>query len=472
MRIVVLFIILTISFCGFGNVTVDHLLATSNNITETIIPGITLMITLVSAIISYCVYIVKQQERYYQEFKSCSKSLYSDNPIEQASAAILMRGFLKKRRVGILFHVDYTKEAVNLLVALLKTTIPINLQKNLSDGFSYANSLEGQDMQSINMQGALIKPESRIKYELTKDKKYNKKRLSMKNVDLFHAVVQECSINNVDASSAIFLYTILCGTSFKNCVFVGAKFDYANISRTVFDDDCIMEKASFKNAVGINEAKVKRMINGVVESHKLIEFLDKDGIFHEKKSSNYEIPERKLRVFVSKLGVMNSQQKLRYDMMVGLLGDEIELDSIERINYLNTSQLIDVDTHLAQCDGCIIFAFEYLDVDHGNIHRNVVGEDNQEIENKIFASPWLHIETALANGKQMPCMVVCDDKLCRDGMFDEAIVNPDKNMFIINYSDNIQSMEPTLLEWKGKVVEFHSNHHSITPLPKTTGLLS
>lgn len=419
------------------------------------IPLATLMLTLLTILISYFVYVVKQQDQQSIAFRSCSKSLYSDNQIEQASAAILLRCFLKKRKIGLLFRANYTREATSLLVALLKTPVSPTLQKNLADGFSFVENLDGQDMQNVNMQGALIKPRSRVLYELTRKDKYKNDRILMRKADFFHAVVQECSINNVDAEGAIFLYSILCGTSFKNCILKNARFDDANISRVLFDEDCVLEGASFKNAVGIKDAKVKRLKDGTVAPHHLQEFLDTDGVFHEIVENHYQLPPQNMKVFVSKLGVMNPLQKLRYDMVINQIGKDFELNSIERKDYLSSSQLTDVVTHLEKCDGCVIFAFKYLDVESGNIHKDVEGKDNQIIKDKAFASPWLHIETALANGKQMPCLIVCDENLCRDGMFDEAIVNPDKNMFVFLYSDNIESLTPILTEWKGKVAEFH-----------------
>lgn len=402
---------------------------------------------------------IQQQIRLSQEFQSCSKSLYSENPIEQASAAILLRSFLKKRRVGLFFRIDYTREAKNLIVALLRTNIPTILQKNLADGLSHADSLEGQDLQFVNMIGALIKPKSRIQYEIYKDEKYKKKRLSMKNADMFHAVIQGCSINNVDATEAVFLYSMLCGTSFRNCILINANFRSSNVSNARFDSDCKLEGAVFEDAIGINTAVVKCKGTNV----PLIDFLDSGGKFcSEKPQVKYKPSRNTLKVFISKLGVMDSQQNLQYESLKGVIGklDEIEFVTIERDEYLPASQLVDVSTHMAKCDGCVIFAYGYLDVHSGTIHKNLIGNDKLIVENKVFASPWLHIETALANGKQMPCLIIYDRNLYRDGMFDEAIVESNNNILALPYSDDISPQNQILLDWKGKVIEYHKNNNS------------
>lgn len=426
---------------------------------------ISITLALISVIVSLIVYVVQQQQRQAQAFKDCAESLYSANEIEQASAAILLRGFLKKKRILGIFSVDFTHEAKNLLVAMLNNKIRISysLRKNVADGFSYAENLDGQDMQRLDMLGALIKPQSRITYELTKEEKYKNQRLSMKKADFYHSVMIECSINNVNARGAFFNYTLMCGTSFKNCLLVDAVFDGANVTGVIFDEDCVLEGASFKNAVGIKAAKVKKRFRDEVEPRCLQEFLDKKGVFHdhkpEEKTDQYVEQELALNVFVSKLGVMSTQQQLRYYNVINKLSDHIKLDMIDRKNYRESSQLTDVNTHMMKCDGCIIFAFEYMDVDSGVIHKDVSGADCQAIEKRIYASPWLHIEAALANIKQMPCLIVGDENLCRDGMFDEKVATVDHKMFFVTYSDNNQYLTDAISKWESEVQQYHDSHN-------------
>lgn len=437
-------------------------------------PWISITLALISVIVSLIVYVVQQQQRQSQAFRTCSESLYSKNEIEQAAAAILLRGFLKKKRILGIFSADFSYEAKNLLVALLndKIRIPYSLRKNIADGFSYADNLDGQDMQSIDMLGALIKPQSRVMYEITKEERYKNQRLSMQKADFYFSVIMECSVNNVNACGAYFNYTLMCGTSFKNCLLRDAVFDGANVTGVVFDEDCVLEGASFKDAVGIKDAKVKKRFGDKVEKKSLLEFLDKNGVFHdhkpEEKDNHYYDFEQELRfnVFVSKLGVMSTQQQLRYNNVISKLSNHIKLDMIDREDYRVSSQLTDVNTHMMKCDGCIIFAFEYLDVDAGVIHKDVAGNDQQTIEKKIYASPWLHIEAALANVKQMPCLIVGDENLCRDGMFDETVATNAHNMFFVTYSDDNHDLMNAIAMWEGRVRQYHSSHNMNTGLTK------
>ena len=419
----------------------------------------TLTISLITLLVSAIVFVVQQQVRYTQFFHECTKALHSENQIEQSAAAILLRSFLSRQWWSVLIRPNFSKEAKNLMVILLRQQLPSELQKTIGDGFSFANNLDGQDMQNICMFDCLIKPQSRIKFEVTKNPKYKEKRISMKNADFFHATLQGCSINNVNANGGIFLNTILCGTSFRNCILENANFENANLKGVRFDEDCNLESARFKGAIGLDDAAVK---NKQGESKKLIDFLDQNGVFHyDNLGSQYTEIQPKINIFVSKLGAMDSSQKLHYDSIFRILQsiDGVSLNTIDRVNYPAAAQLTDVSNHLDKSDGCIVFAFEYLEVTSGCIHKNVIGNERKIIQDKIFTSPWLQIETAIANVKQKPCLIIYDKDLYRDGMFDDSIINTaDKNLLSLPYSDLISKSNSTLQEWISIVRDYHLRH--------------
>ena len=155
----------------------------------------------------------------------------------------------------------------------------------------------------------------------------------------------------------------------------------------------------------------------------------------------------------------SQQRKYYYSAITTIknLGD-VKIQKIERDQYPPESQLADVETHLDSCDGCIIFAFEYLNVASGFIHKNVKGNDRKELKNNTYSSPWLHIEAALANGRQIPCLIIYEESLCRDGMFDDTIIQADKNMFSVPYSDTVTEKEKNILRnWYGLVREYNYN---------------
>lgn len=423
----------------------------------------TLVVGSLAIIVPLAVYLVQQQSRNALFFHECAKSISSNNPIEQSTAAILLRAFLKRPWRKFLYKPNYTKEAKNLMVELLRKPIPVGLQKTIADGFSYTGDLKGQEIQYVNMVNALIKPESRIKYELTENRLlkyiYKRRRLSMRKADFFHAVLQECSINNVDAKGAIFFCAILNRTSFRNCILKNANFVNSNVKQVRFDEDCKLEGACFDEAVGLDSATIR--IAGDKEAHPILEYLDENGIFHSgvvPKEKRYKPRKKTFNLFVSKLGTLDSVQRKQFDSAIAALKKlgNVEIQKIERDQYPKVSQLTDVSTHLEKCDGCVIFAFGYLNVVNGFIHEHVEGDDRKEIINKLYSSPWLHIEAALANGKQMPCLIIYDKNLCRDGMFEDNIINSDKNMCAFPYSDTMSEEDKLkMIQWFGLVQEYH-----------------
>lgn len=430
--------------------------------TGTITAIITLGVSVLTILISLVVYVIQQQIQNANLFNRCAKSLHSSNPMEQNTAAILLRSFLIHKRWHVLGR-DFKKEAKNLMVVLLRDSIPNTLQKTLADGFSYAEDLSGQDMQYVNMLGALIKPQSWIDYEITKKEVFKNNRLSLKKADFYYAILQECSINSVDATGAIFYCAIMPSTYFRNCILKEADFRCSNIKYVVFDEDCNLEDAKFDGAIGLDLAKVKmkETINGkdIVVKHSVNEFLDEEGIFHHDKSlgNRYQSHKDDINIFISKLGAMDSQQTLHFEAIQSVIDgiENFKPCSIERSQYRPVCQLIDIETKLESCYGCVIFAFDYLMVENGVIHQNVVGNDHQIIKERTYASPWLHIETALANSKQMPCLIIFDKDLQRNGMFDDLVSRSDKNLICMPFSSDINKDSPELLKWVQRVNEYY-----------------
>jgi len=411
--------------------------------------GIMFIIALIPLLVAVVVYFIKHLTMTDSFYRKCANSLYSDSTIEQATAAILLRDFIKKRK--------YARNTKNIMVALLRTSIPVSLQKTIADIFSYANSLKGQDFQYINMLDALIKPQSRIDYELKGGKRYKRKRLSMRQADCYHAIIQECSINNIDASKAVFYCANISGTSFRNCLFRDANFKCAYVKGARFDEDCVLDGAVFEHAVGLDSAWVSVSQKTTLP---LINFLDNKGVFRQyQREVRYTPVNQKFKIFVSKLGAMDAEQRGRYQGVLSVISslENTSLDSIERKHYPIVSQLPDVMSHLDNCDGCVLFAFEYMFVNEGCIHKNIVenDEDHKQIVNEKLVSPWLHIEAALANSKSMPCLIIYDKDLRRDGMFDDTIVNPDKNLFSLEYTDSIEADNEIIKKWMSRVYEYH-----------------
>lgn len=410
---------------------------------------ITVIIAIASFLIAGITFLIQYYAKERELFTSCAKSLYSDKLVEQITAAIMLRDY-----VGDFMYASKTK---NVLVALLRTSIPVALQKVVADVFSYAKSLTGQDMQHINMLGALIKPKSCVQYQLTNDEKYKNIRLPMEQVDCYHAIIKDCSLNFINAQKAVFYCANLSGTVFHNCLLDSATFKGANVRGVRFDKDCVLEGANFQDAEGLEQATWNK--------RPILDFLDANGIFHAHKGPNagtYVPRKADTKIFISKLGVMDLKQKMQYDNIINII-ENLQIASstvcINRDEYPIVSQLSDIEARMDPCDGCVIFACEYMQIADGCLHKDIDSVDRKPLSNVSLVSPWLHIEAAIANSKNMPCLIIYDKNLFRDGMFDPKVITSDRRLYAIEYSDALQADNTVLQEWRNSVREYYMSHN-------------
>jgi hypothetical protein len=190
----------------------------------------------------------------------------------------------------------------------------------------------------------------------------------------------------------------------------------------------------------------------------LLKFLDEDGYFAEfKKEPVYSEQVPDMTVFVSKLGTMSAQQEAYYlgiksDLCEKYKDSQLKFKTIERISYSESGQLTMMHHTIEQCKGFIVFAFSHLEINKGRVRKDKKDE-MEELADANYSSPWLQIETAFARSMGLPCLIVAeDDKLKRNGVFDEAIVNADPNMFYVIYNGLFTKDDYAIIEkWKNAV---------------------
>ena len=236
-----------------------------------------------------------------------------------------------------------------------------------------------------------------------------------------------------------------------------ATFKGANLKGVRFDKDCVLEGANFQDAEGLEQAKW--------DGRPILDFLDTNGIFHAHKGPNagtYIPRKADTKIFISKLGVMDLKQKMQYDNIVSII-ENLQIASstvcINRDEYPIVSQLSDIEARMEPCDGCVIFACEYMQITDGCLHKDMDSMDRKPLSNVSLVSPWLHIEAAIANSKNMPCLIIYDKNLFRDGMFDPKVITSDRRLYAIEYSDALQADNTVLQEWRNSVREYYMSHN-------------
>lgn len=391
------------------------------------------MYSITTVIIAIVVFIYQNKKYRNERYKQYASDLYrEDNPTAQITSAILLRSYLKPKLFG--FSKSYAKDTLNLIAALLRHTPSGNLQKTLADSLSYVVEADGQDFQYANMRLSSIKPASQIKYTITKDAKYLGERISLRSADFYKANISDSGLYHIDAENAVFFSALLNNTTFHNCILRNANFKDADVHNLKFRM-CDLEGAIFSGARRIETARVYKGLNDK-DYEPLIKYLDASGKFvglHTKPE--FVVSDCPKKIFISKLGHMNTKQESYYESIKQYLSVnyKYEVEVINPEEYRDSGQLEMIINRMSQCSGVIILAFSYLRVDNGNM----VGASST-VAGECYISPWLHIESALANTLyRLPSLVIAERGVCCNGIFDELVVKNEELMCRIDGYDGL-----------------------------------
>ena len=344
---------------------------------------ISLVVTLTSFLAAAIVFVYQWLKHMTERFVAYADNLKSDNEVSQITSAILLRSFLR--------NFLYRRDALNVIISLLRVLERGHLQKTLGDGLSSLLKAKGQDFQKIKLYDVLIKPDSHIQFELTEDVKYKNKRINLVGADFYCSRIEASSINSCNFANAVFFMSVLNGTSFRNCIFRKANFKAADLTGVKFYD-CDLTDADFTDAKGLESASIVEykidMANGVSEmpirsatslskggSKKKIAlsvYIDADGrcCLYERRETFKAVgsikgrdnpKEGQKKVFVSKLGSMDDNQKQQYDKVLEFLTHtyQVEIVAIDRGEYPDNGQLAMIRNKMKSCSGVLVFAFSF-----------------------------------------------------------------------------------------------------------------
>jgi hypothetical protein len=251
----------------------------------------------------------------------------------------------------------------------------------------------------------------------------------------------------------------MCSARFKKCIFQNANFSYADLDGAKFVD-CYLDGANFKFARRIDKVVIIKtsVIDGKIEENKfsLIEFLDKDGKFSSERHNPivYSPKEESKRIFVSKLGAMNSYQQMCYDRILQYISDKykVKIVTLEREDYRKFGQLSTIKDAMSDCSGVLVFAFKHMDIGCAVVRDGLKQPEKEYKENCSYTSPWIQIETAFANSLNIPTLIFMEDGVAEDGIFDDMIIKVDQDLFKTTYAggltdDNIH----VIVDWYDSV---------------------
>lgn len=413
-------------------------------------------ITIVTAIAGVTAVVFEVVRVWNSRYDDCAKNVSNkENNLIQLSAAIQLRMYIQDKLLGIFSH---RKNATYLICSILKDTKNGHLQKVLGDSLSCVKKGHGLDLQEANLHQICIKPPQRVEFEISGDPKDNTRSIDLSNSDLYRADLSESTICNVVFDKGVFYDTLIYGTSFHNCSFVGANFDRADLRGTKFYA-CDLTGANFNGARRVSLA----MYNPDEKSKKtqnkpLIKYLDESGIFGpEKNQIVYDDTLSSMSIFLSKLGGMTVYQQIKADEIEAELKRryQVEFKKIERREYRDSGQLIMIQDTMNECNGVVVFAFAHMHVYDGEIRADK-NDNMAKLKDSHYSSPWLQIETAFARSAGLPCLIIAEDSsITRNGIFDDEIIKNDDYMFLVTYKGHFDQNDRDIMDaWK-RAVEVH-----------------
>lgn len=407
------------------------------------------LITIITFGAGLIVYYVQKSKEYSDLFIKCASQLHSDNEATQIAGAVMLRAFIRRRK--------YREKSLLLISSFLKSLPNGNLQKILADALSRCGSAKGHDFQSCNMFDALIKPSQYIRYEITNIGFFKLFRLNFKAADFFEGNLVQFNAKSVNFKRAVFYRALLRNATFRNCILKGANFQESDLSEVRFIG-CNLKGAHFKNAKRIEEASVyykkeKKFVS-------LIYFLNEEGVFSPKPQIDtirYKVKEEKKSIFVSRLGVMDSQQELHFNNIKRYISDTYKVNfvTLERDAYRKHGQLSMIQDSMATCSGVVVFAFSRLSVSKGVLCRNMEEPYKQEVQDCSYSSSWLQIETAFAKSMNIPTLIVMEEGVKDEGIWDDFIVKYNTDLLKFKYEGTLDGKpehKDIIDEWYNRVL--------------------
>ena len=282
-------------------------------------------------------------------------------------------------------------------------------------------------------------------------------RLNFKAADFFEGNLVQFNAKSVNFKRAVFYRALLRNATFRNCILKGANFQESDLSNVRFIG-CNLKGAHFKNAKRIEEASVyykkeKKFVS-------LIYFLNEEGVFYPKPQIDtirYKVKEEKKSIFVSRLGVMDSQQELHFNNIKRYISDTYKVNfvTLERDAYRKHGQLSMIQDSMAACSGVVVFAFSRLSVSKGVLCCNMEEPYKQEVKDCSYSSSWLQIETAFAKSMNIPTLIVMEEGVKDEGIWDDFIVKYNTDLLKFKYEGTLDGKpehKDIIGEWYNRVL--------------------
>ncbi|MEO1942704.1 MAG: pentapeptide repeat-containing protein, partial [Candidatus Thioglobus sp.] len=279
----------------------------------------------------------------------------------------------------------------------------------LADSLKYAHnpSLKVADLQNTNLTEAVLGKVGKEGLDYTKADFY---RANLTNASFKGGETKGCKVN---LEGAVFYDAILHGTNFTGCNLKGASFDGADI-----------KNANFDFCTNIPEDIQK--------------YIDDE--------TNKGSPKNIGKVFISRPTNQTPEQQIIYSSALDKIRKlGLEPYFIPKNKYQNHCIMERIVQGMSQCSAILVFEFKQYEVTNG-VYRKWCSDESRCLVNEGFTSPWLYVETGMAEMKGIPVKVISD--LNRDESLFINVCKKDDLIFLDKYSDSaIQNINDSISKW-------------------------
>ncbi|RZT93869.1 pentapeptide repeat-containing protein [Rivibacter subsaxonicus] len=324
-------------------------------------------------------------------FRTVVDSLSSSVEGQRLGGAILLRRFFDPKTELGEGRMPYAREAVDVIVALLRETEPGNFQKLLADGLLYAPSLEGADLQRTNLQNAYL------------GRKDGGKAPKLSRADFYRADLSAASLKGADASRAVFYQARLHNTIFRGADLREAMFFGADLLGAEFKG-ARLTGANFDHARNVPP--------------QIAELVDKTGVYNGPEVFEASTQSRaadRPQIFLSKPGTLSVlQQEFVRQVTTFLDAEQIDVATVDRSDYPNVGAVSEVRRVLSGCSGALVLGFRQLEVSKGVWRAGT--EEAREVEHVALPTTWNHVEAGMAAMAGLPTLFLVERGVI-DGVF-------------------------------------------------------
>ena len=125
----------------------------------------------------------------------------------------------------------------------------------------------------------------------------------------------------------------------------------------------------------------------------------------------------KPKVFISVGSNGSAAQRAATDQIFSVIQScGLSPRQMEKNEWTSEQPLRGIRKVIAECDGAVVVAFTRYEFPAGIEHKK--GDERAELRDTRFPTVWNQIEAALAYGRDLPLLVICEQGLRDDGLLE------------------------------------------------------